>query len=71
MALSGEYEPSPEQWVRDQVAAYESSGGSEGTTLRGVPVVVVTSGKATCAIDETVSAAVALRVKDPAPAGRK
>jgi deazaflavin-dependent oxidoreductase (nitroreductase family) len=43
MALSGEYEPSPEQWVRDQVAAYESSGGSEGTTLRGVPVVVVTS----------------------------
>ena len=43
MTLSGEYEPSPEQWVRDQVAAYESSGGTEGTTLRGVPVVVVTS----------------------------
>jgi deazaflavin-dependent oxidoreductase (nitroreductase family) len=43
MTLSGEYEPSPEQWVRDQVAAYESSGGTEATTLRGVPVVVVTS----------------------------
>ena len=43
MTLSGEYEPSPEQWVRDQVHAYESSGGTEGTTLRGVPVVVVTS----------------------------
>jgi deazaflavin-dependent oxidoreductase (nitroreductase family) len=43
MSLSGEYEPSPEQWVRDQVDAYESSGGTEGTTLRGVPVVVVTS----------------------------
>jgi deazaflavin-dependent oxidoreductase (nitroreductase family) len=43
MTLSGEYEPSPEQWVRDQVAAYESSGGTEQTTLRGVPVVVVTS----------------------------
>src|SRR3954453_8199731 len=43
MGLSGEYEPSPEQWVRDQVAAYESSGGTEKTTLRGVPVVVVTS----------------------------
>ena len=42
MTLSGEYEPSPEQWVRDQVDAYESSGGTEGTTLRGVPVVVVT-----------------------------
>ncbi|HVH93838.1 MAG TPA: nitroreductase family deazaflavin-dependent oxidoreductase [Nocardioidaceae bacterium] len=43
MSLLGEYEPSPEQWVRDQVEAYESSGGTEGTTLRGVPVVVVTS----------------------------
>jgi F420H(2)-dependent quinone reductase len=43
MALSGEYEPSPEKWVRDQVEKYESSGGTEGTTLRGVPVVVVTS----------------------------
>jgi len=43
MALSGEYEPSPEKWVRDQVEAYESSGGTKGTTLRGVQVVVVTS----------------------------
>ena len=43
MSLDGEYEPSPEQWVRDQVAAYEGSGGTEATTLRGVPVVVVTS----------------------------
>jgi F420H(2)-dependent quinone reductase len=43
MSLDREYEPSPEQWVRDQVAAYESSGGTEATTLRGVPVVVVTS----------------------------
>jgi deazaflavin-dependent oxidoreductase (nitroreductase family) len=43
MSLVGEYQPSPEQWVRDQVEAYEASGGTEGTTLRGVPVVVVTS----------------------------
>jgi deazaflavin-dependent oxidoreductase (nitroreductase family) len=43
MTLDGEYEPSPEQWVRDQVAAYEGSGGTEGNTLQGVPVVVVTS----------------------------
>ena len=43
MTLSGVYEPSPEQWVRDQVETYESSGGTEGTTMRGVPVVVVTS----------------------------
>jgi deazaflavin-dependent oxidoreductase (nitroreductase family) len=43
MPLQGEYEPSPAAWVRDQVAEYESSGGTEGTTLRGVPVVVITS----------------------------
>jgi deazaflavin-dependent oxidoreductase (nitroreductase family) len=43
MSLAGDYEPSPDQWVRDQVAAYEASGGAEATTLRGVPVVVVTS----------------------------
>jgi deazaflavin-dependent oxidoreductase (nitroreductase family) len=43
MPLSGEYQPSPEQWVRDQVALYEGSGGTEGTTMRGVPVVVLTS----------------------------
>ncbi len=43
MTLHGEYEPSPEKWVRDQVGTYEASGGAEATTLRGVPVVVVTS----------------------------
>lgn len=43
MTLIGEYEPSPEQWVRDQVATYEASGGTEAITMRGVPVVVVTS----------------------------
>jgi F420H(2)-dependent quinone reductase len=43
MTLNGEYEPSPEKWVRDQVEAYESSDGTESNTLQGVPVVVVTS----------------------------
>jgi F420H(2)-dependent quinone reductase len=43
MPLEGEYEPSSQQWVRDQVEEYESSGGTRGTTLRGVPVVVITS----------------------------
>lgn len=45
MPLDGEYVPSPEKWVRDQVELYESSGGTEGTTLRdtGLPVVIVTS----------------------------
>ncbi|MHB1599268.1 MAG: nitroreductase family deazaflavin-dependent oxidoreductase [Acidimicrobiales bacterium] len=43
MPLTGDYEPSTQQWVRDQVELYESSGGRDGTTLRGMPVVVVTS----------------------------
>ncbi|ARF54007.1 nitroreductase family deazaflavin-dependent oxidoreductase [Streptomyces gilvosporeus] len=43
MPLQGEYAASPAQWVRDQVALYESSGGTEGTTLRGLPVVILTT----------------------------
>ncbi|TDW31047.1 nitroreductase family deazaflavin-dependent oxidoreductase [Cryobacterium psychrophilum] len=43
MPLIGEYEASTAQWVRDQVDLYESSGGTEGTTMRGMPVVLVTT----------------------------
>ncbi|WP_251096051.1 nitroreductase family deazaflavin-dependent oxidoreductase [Streptomyces sp. Caat 7-52] len=45
MPLEGEYEPSPMQWVRDQVELYESSGGTKGTTLldTGLPVIVLTT----------------------------
>jgi deazaflavin-dependent oxidoreductase (nitroreductase family) len=45
MTLDGEYEPSPAQWVRDQVESYERSGGREANTLRdtGLPVVIVTT----------------------------
>ncbi|MEV7973809.1 nitroreductase family deazaflavin-dependent oxidoreductase [Cellulomonas sp. NPDC089187] len=42
MAITGEYQPSPEAWVRDQVETIERSGGTEGTMMRGMPVVVVT-----------------------------
>ena len=42
MPLEGTYEPSTSRRSREQVARYESSGGTEGTTLRGMPVVVVT-----------------------------
>ncbi|WP_414651799.1 nitroreductase family deazaflavin-dependent oxidoreductase [Gordonia sp. UBA5067] len=44
MRYDDEYSPSPSAWVRDQVAAYERSGGTEGTTLPGseLPVVIVT-----------------------------
>ena len=42
MALEGEYEPSPQKWVRDQVELYERTGGREGNMLRdrGLPVVL-------------------------------
>lgn len=45
MPLSGEYEPSTQAWVRDQVELYESSGGTQGLTLRdtGLPVVIMTN----------------------------
>jgi F420H(2)-dependent quinone reductase len=43
MPLSGEYEPSPIQFVREQVALYETSGGAQGAMLHGVPVVVLTT----------------------------
>lgn len=44
MPLEGEYEPSPEQWVRDQVELYERSGGMEGNTLPdGLPVIILTT----------------------------
>ena len=33
--LDGEYEPSAQGWVRDQVAEYEASGGAKANTLRG------------------------------------
>lgn len=44
MTLQGEYEPSTQAWVRDQVEAYERSGGREANTLRdtGLPVIIVT-----------------------------
>ncbi|WP_122816008.1 nitroreductase family deazaflavin-dependent oxidoreductase [Nocardioides pantholopis] len=45
MALHGEYEPSPEQWVRDQVAEFEASNGQRANTLLDSddPIVVITS----------------------------
>ncbi|MGW0937020.1 nitroreductase family deazaflavin-dependent oxidoreductase [Streptomyces sp. NPDC002666] len=43
MPLQGEYEPSPTPHVRDQVEQYESSGGTKGTTMRGMPVIVLTT----------------------------
>ena len=58
-----EYIPSTRDWVREQVALYESSGGTQGTTLRdtGLPVIVVTNrGNRTGAVRKTPL----MRVKD-------
>lgn len=43
MPLEGEYAPSSAEWVRNQVEEIERSGGTRGTELRGMPVIVVTS----------------------------
>ena len=45
MAATEEYEPSPWDWVRNQVEAYERSGGREANTLldTGLAIVVVTT----------------------------
>ena len=39
-----EYIPPTLDWVREQVELYESSGGTEGTTLRdtGLPCIIIT-----------------------------
>ena len=44
MSIQGDYAPSEFGWVRDQVEAYERTGGQEASTLRdtGMPVVIVT-----------------------------
>ena len=43
MPMEGTYEPSPSQWVADQVRDYEASNGKVGGTLRGYPVVILTT----------------------------
>ena len=43
MAIQGEYVASPAQFVADQVALYEKTGGVEGGTLQGKPVVILTT----------------------------
>ena len=42
--LQGDYEPSASDWVRDQVAEYEASGGQRANTLldTGMPIIVLT-----------------------------
>jgi len=43
VAIQGEYEPSPWEFVADQVARYEATGGVEGGTLEDKPVIILTT----------------------------
>ena len=43
MPLTGEYKPSTAEWARTQAEKYEASGGAESNTLRGVPIIVLTT----------------------------
>ena len=43
MPITGEYAPSPSAHAAKQVEQYESSGGTKGTTMRGMPVVILTT----------------------------
>lgn len=45
MPLEGTYEPSTQDWVREQVERYEATGGREANTLRdtGLPIIIIST----------------------------
>lgn len=43
MPLSGEYEPGTSDWARNNAEKYMESGGTEGTELKGKPVILLTT----------------------------
>ena len=43
MPLAGEYEPGTADWARKQAELFERTGGAEGNTLRGRPIIVLTT----------------------------
>ncbi|MFC9560953.1 nitroreductase family deazaflavin-dependent oxidoreductase [Agromyces sp. NPDC056965] len=43
MPLEGEYEPSTSAWARKQAEAFEASNGATSNTLRGMPIIVLTT----------------------------
>ncbi len=48
------YIPSSTKWVAEQVRIYEASGGTQGTTLKGLPVIIVSNiGSKTGALRKT------------------
>ena len=43
MPLEGEYAPSPSDWAREQADKIADSGGTDGTELMGMKVVLLTT----------------------------
>jgi F420H(2)-dependent quinone reductase len=43
MPLTGEYEPSTSDWARENAELYMQSGGTQGTQMKGKPVVLLTT----------------------------
>jgi deazaflavin-dependent oxidoreductase (nitroreductase family) len=43
MPLTGEYEPSTSDWARENAETFMASGGTEGTELKGRPVILLTT----------------------------
>ena len=43
MPLTGEYEPSVDRFAREQAETFEASDGREANTMRGRPIIVLTS----------------------------
>jgi F420H(2)-dependent quinone reductase len=43
MPLSGEYEPGAADWANEQAVLFERTNGAEGNTLRGRPIILLTT----------------------------
>jgi deazaflavin-dependent oxidoreductase (nitroreductase family) len=43
MTVAGAYQPSPHEFVANQVKLYEETGGEQGGTLEGKPCVILTT----------------------------
>jgi len=42
MTLTGDYEPSPTGWVREQIEQIMRTGTTDGVTIRDLPIVLLT-----------------------------
>ncbi|NUP49933.1 MAG: nitroreductase family deazaflavin-dependent oxidoreductase [Catenulispora sp.] len=43
MSADHEYAPSPRDYVRETVELYEKSGGTQGNTMMGKPIIILTT----------------------------